>query len=69
VEERLASHGLKLEELKDLVSGVSDKVDASTLQEQIAVMEQVKTELEREVIGESKGFSLFGWLNKMLSKK
>ncbi|MFC1678360.1 hypothetical protein ACFLZ9_01385, partial [Patescibacteria group bacterium] len=68
VEDRLVNHTEKLEQLKELVSQITNDADAETLEEQIVVMEQIKTELKNEVTEESKGFSLFGWLNKMLSK-
>ena len=68
VEERLLNHDEKITELKELTSGISNVVDLEILEEQIRVMEEVKTELENEVTAESKGFSLFGWLNKMLVK-
>ncbi len=68
VEDRLANHEEKLGQLRQLATQIADEADAAKLQEQIAVMEQVKTELAKEVVVESKGFSLFGWLNKMLVK-
>jgi hypothetical protein len=58
-----------LEQLKALNSQITDETDAGILQEQIAVMEEVKAELEQETAEESRTFSLFGWLNRMLSNK
>ena len=68
VEDRLANHEQKLEELKQIANQVTNEADVIKLQEQITVMEQVKDELEKETIEERKGFSLFGWLNRMISK-
>lgn len=68
IKEKLANHEEKLDELRQLASQITNDVDATKLQEQILVMEQIKTELANEVTAESKGFSLFGWLNKWLSK-
>ncbi len=68
IEDRLANHEEKLGQLKQLADQITNQADAEKLQEQIQVMEQVKAELEKETAEESKGFSLFGWLNKMLSK-
>lgn len=67
VEDRLANHTARLAELKAIAEQVSNAADSETLQEQIAVMEQVGAELENEVANETKGFSLFGWLNKMFA--
>lgn len=68
VEDQLANHNAKLAELKRLTSEVSNAKDAEVLEDQIAIMEQVTAELKVEIENESKGFSLFGWLNKMFSK-
>ena len=68
VADKLANHTEKLEELKQLAMQITNEADLVILAEQIGVMMQVKTELEQEVVGEKKGFSLFGWLNRMLSK-
>ena len=68
IEERLLNHDEKIGELKELASEISDVADLETLEEQIKVMEEIKTELEKEVTIESEGFSLFGWLSKMLAK-
>ena len=68
LEDRLMNHDNKINELKELASGISDVVDLEILEKQIRTMEEVGTELEKEVVAESRGFSLFGWLNKMLAK-
>jgi len=68
VEDRLANHEEKLEQLKQLALQITNAADVATLQGQIEVMEQIGVELENEITEESKGFSLFGWLNKMISK-
>jgi hypothetical protein len=68
VENRLVNHTEKIAELKELVAQIIDEADVEILEGQIVVMEEVKKELENEVFAESKGFSLFGWLNKMFVK-
>src|SRR3989339_376764 len=67
-ENKLATHAEKLEEVRELASKIKNEDDAKTLEEQIEIMEQAKTELAEEIKKENKGFSLFGWLNKLLSK-
>ena len=67
-EDKLTSYEEKLEVLKKLTSQITNEADATKLQELIGVMEQVGVELEEELTDESEGFSLFGWLNRMLSK-
>ncbi|OGF25091.1 hypothetical protein A2303_05715 [Candidatus Falkowbacteria bacterium RIFOXYB2_FULL_47_14] len=67
-ENKLAAHAEKLEELKELASQITNEADAEILDEQIEIMEQAKTELAGEIKEEGRGFGLFGWLNKLLSK-
>jgi hypothetical protein len=68
VEEKIANHDEKIAELKALALELIDLDDLTILENQITVMEQVKSELVAETLVERKGFSLFGWLNKMFSK-
>jgi hypothetical protein len=65
-EGKLAYHAEKLQELKELASQVKNEADAEILEEQIEIMEQVKTELAEEIKEESRGFSLFGWLRRLI---
>jgi len=57
-----------LSELKQSAGQVTEGSDAVKVQEQITAIEQINTELKDQMANESKGFSLFGWLNKMMSK-
>lgn len=68
IEERLENHTQNLEELKTLREQIQTTSDQQLLDKQIQVMEQIKTELENAVAENQKGFSLFGWLNRMLSR-
>ena len=68
VEGRLEGHIERLGELKELRAKVANQGDAQLLQEQLQVMEQVASELKGEVESAKKGFSLFGWLNRLLSR-
>lgn len=68
VEENLANHTQNLAELKTLREQIQTTVDQSLLDEQIQIMEKIKQELELEVSESESGFSLFGWLSKMMAK-
>ncbi len=68
VADRLAKHAEKIAQLKALLPQINDADDIANLQEQIAVMEGITAEIQNEADSASKGFSLFGWLNKMFSK-
>jgi len=68
VEERLENHTQNLAELEELKEQIQVASDKNLLDEQIQVMEEIKQELENEVMENKKGFSLFGWLSKLLTK-
>lgn len=57
-----------VEQLQTLKESLVSSYDKNLLDEQIEVMEEIKTELEADVEQNTKGFSLFGWLNKILTK-
>lgn len=66
--EKLKNHAQHLEELKVLKESLTSSDDKNLLDEQIQVMEEIKTELETDIKQNTRGFSLFGWLNKILIK-
>jgi hypothetical protein len=68
-EEMLARHTERLNELKQLSSQATTDEDRSLLEQRIYEMETIKMEIEKEVLEEQKGFSLFGWLNKLINKR
>ncbi len=68
VEERLENHTQNLEELKTLRDQILVPSDKLLLDQQIETMEQIKTELEEAVNEDQKGFSLFGWLNRIIAR-
>lgn len=68
VEERLENHNENLAELKELKDQIQDSGDVVLLDQQINTMEEIKTELEAAVSENQRGFSLFGWLNKLITR-
>lgn len=58
----------RLQKLGEEASQVTAQDLVDSLNAQIQEMEQVKTELESEIEAQKGGFSLFGWLNRLLSK-
>ena len=68
VENQFEKHLNQLNELRQLRADVENQEDAQLLQEQLQKMEQIATELKGEVESAKEGFSLFGWLNRWLSK-
>ena len=68
VEDRLATHVQNMAELSQLRGQIRSTADQATLDQQLQIMEQIKQELENEVLADQKGFSLFGWLVKAFVK-
>jgi DNA repair exonuclease SbcCD ATPase subunit len=68
IEDILENRSEKFSELKGMTQDLPREVDAEKLESQIQKIEEVKTELEQELEQETKGFSLFGWLNKMINR-
>ncbi len=68
VEQRLENHNEKLGELKQIKDELISEVDVSVIETQIQNMEQVSEELKTELQEQEKGFSLFGWLNRLFNK-
>lgn len=57
----------RLEKLGETVSEITAQDVISAIDTQIKEMEQVKANLEEEIEAQKGGFSLFGWLNRLLS--
>lgn len=68
VEEKLEEHNKRFSELDQLRAKLSSKLDSTLLETQLEAMEQVRSELRESLTEAKKGFSLFGWLNRWLSK-
>jgi len=68
VQDRLALHDEKINELKELVDTLENQEDVQLLNDQIGVMEDVRASLAEEVNIELSRPSLFGWLRRMFIK-
>lgn len=68
VQDRLALHDEKINELKELVGTLENPEDVQLLNDQISVMEDVRASLAEEVNTELSRPSLFGWLRRMFIK-
>jgi len=69
VESNLNDMDEKISQLKELAATITNVTDAAKLQDQITALEQVKSDWAQEAQTASQGFSLFGWLNKIIFKK
>ena len=68
VESKMEAYSGEIEKLKAAAEQLVGLADQEVIAEQIAVMEQAGEELQAELDSQQKGFSLFGWLAKMLVK-
>lgn len=57
----------KIRQLNQIRIQLSNESDQQQLTEQIRILEQTNQEIEALLAGAQKGFSLFGWLNKIIS--
>ncbi|HRY62556.1 MAG TPA: hypothetical protein P5056_02190 [Candidatus Paceibacterota bacterium] len=70
IEELLARHNARLAELESMLPQVKTDADRAILSDKIGIMKNLGAEMQQEVDGvKDVGFSLFGWLNKMIYKK
>jgi len=58
----------QINQLNQIKNQISDQNDIQNLNQQIQVLEQINLEIEKFLETSQKGFSLFGWLSKILSK-
>ena len=68
VEKQLENNVKNLAELGGLKEQIQNSSDKILLDEQIKIMEIVKQEMLHAVAVNKKGFSLFGWIAKILAK-
>ncbi len=68
-EKKLIEHRKKIKELEVVKNQLEDESDKEILTQQIQVMEQVGSEIEKEITDERQVFSLFGWFSKLFSKR
>jgi hypothetical protein len=57
----------QIRQLNQIRTQLSNEGDQQQLAEQIKVLEQADLEIENSLAGAQGGFSLFGWLNKLIS--
>jgi hypothetical protein len=58
----------QINQLNQIKNQINDQNDIQNLNQQIQVLEQINLEIENFLETSQKGFSLFGWLSKILSK-
>lgn len=68
VKKEMEQNRLRIQELQKLMLQVTDEADKTELQSQISTLEAQNTLLQDRVESETDGFSLMGWLFKLIYK-
>lgn len=68
VKQEMEQNQLRIQELNQIMSQISNQGDKTELQNQIKVLEDENTALSEQLNQDVKGFSLFGWLSRLISK-
>jgi len=63
----IAQNNLQIANLEQIIAQVTNEAEAQNLQNQIDLLNQQQTYLASDLNEMTKGFSLFGWLNKLLN--
>lgn len=64
----LEQNRLMIQNLNTLRAQITNEGDQATLQAIISLLQTQNTMYENEITNETRGFSLFGWLNRLVSK-
>jgi len=67
VKQQIEENQLRIQQLNQIAAQISNQADLTNLQSQIQVLEEQNTSLEEQLNQDTKGFSLFGWLSKLIS--
>lgn len=67
VKQEMEQNRLRIQELNQIMSNISNQGDQTNLQNQIQVLEEQNTSLEEQLNKNIQGFSLFGWLSKLMN--
>lgn len=64
----IAQNNLEIDNLKGLILKVNSQADKDAITAQIIVLEEQNKSLQNQIDQLASGFSLFGWLNKLVNK-
>ncbi len=67
VKQQIEQNQLRIQQLNQIAAQISNQADQTNLQNQIQILEKQNTDLEEQLNQDTKGFSLFGWLSKLIS--
>ncbi len=67
VKQEMEQNRLRIQQLNQIMSQITNTSDQTELASQIKILEAQNTNLEEQLNQDTKGFSLFGWLSKLIS--
>jgi hypothetical protein len=67
VKQEMEQNRLRVQQLNQIMSQIANTSDQTELASQIKILEAQNTNLEEQLNQDTKGFSLFGWLSKIIS--
>lgn len=68
VKQMMDQNRLQIQNLEQLLAQIDNAEEAQNLQNQIEILNQQQTALQNDINDLAKGFSLFGWLNRLISR-
>ena len=66
--QEIEQNQLRIRELNQIMSQITNTSDRTELENQIRILESQNTALSEQLNQDVKGFSLFGWLSKLINK-
>lgn len=67
-EQRIIDNEINIDKLKQIAEEIELGEDGDIVNRQIEEIRDITNEIKEEIVGQRKGISLFGWLNRMLNK-
>jgi len=68
VKQQMEQNQLRIQELNQIVAQIANASDQTELKSQIKILEAQNTSLNEQLNTDVAGFSLFGWLSRLISK-
>jgi hypothetical protein len=67
IKQEMEQNQLRIQELQQICNQISNSADQTELQNQIQILEEQNTSLQNQLDSEESGFSLFGWLMRLIN--
>lgn len=68
VKQEMEQNQLRIQELNQIATQINNSTDQTELKAQIKILEEQNASLNEQLNKDTKGFSLFGWLTRIINK-